>query len=425
MTRCLGKRVAILGSTGSIGRNALDVIEHLGPPYRAVALSAHSQIAKLEEQVKRHRPAAVALTDPQVDRAAVERIRGLGVQIYTGPTALIELVQRDDVDIVLAAIVGAAGLPPVFSAVEAGKRVALANKESLVMAGSLLIPKARQSGAELIPVDSEHSAVFQAMQCGRATEVKRVILTASGGPFRNSSPAEMERATLADALKHPTWRMGNKITIDSATMFNKGLEIIEACWLFDLPPEKVQVVVHPESVVHSMVEYVDGSVVAQLSPPDMRTPIQYALTYPERRDGVSRTMDWSRAFDLHFEPPDISRFPALKMAYDVVRLGGTLGAVFNAANEAAVAAFVAGKIRFGEITRLVERAIHTHPVQRDPSLEDLQEADRWARDTVNGLIEQPASGGRKAELKNDLGSRPTIEPKKDAAASLPSAGRES
>jgi 1-deoxy-D-xylulose-5-phosphate reductoisomerase len=270
-------------------------------------------------------------------------------------------------------------LPAALAAVRAGKHLALATKESLVVAGSILIPEARRRGVRIIPVDSEHSAVFQAMQCGRLSEVRRVILTASGGPFRTMPIEQMRHATPADALNHPTRRMGGNITIESATMFNKGLELIEACWLFDLPPEKVQVVIHPESVVHSMVEFVDGSVIAQLSPPDMKTPIQYALTFPERREGVGRRMDWTKAFDLHFEPPDFERFPALRLAYDVARRGGTLGAVLNAANEVAVEAFTSGKIGFGEISGVVELTISRHRLQPGPSMDDLVEADRWAR----------------------------------------------
>jgi 1-deoxy-D-xylulose-5-phosphate reductoisomerase len=382
----LPHRIAILGSTGSIGCNAVEVIEHLGAPYKAVALSAHSQLEKLLEQARRCRPAAVALSGQECESRIASELSRLDVQVYKGPSALCDLVRRDDVDLVLAAIVGAAGLPAVLAAVQAGKRIALANKESLVVAGSLLIPEARRRSVPLIPVDSEHSAVFQAVQCGRADEIQRVILTASGGPFRNATREEMERATLDDALAHPTWRMGTKITLDSATMFNKALEIIEACWLFDLPPEKVEVVVHPESIVHSMVEFIDGSVIAQLSPPDMRTPIQYALTWPRRAPGVGRRMELSRPFSLNFTPPDLERFPALRLAYEVVRLGGTAGAVLNAANEAAVAAFASGKIPFTEISALVERTIHAHRIQSAPTLDDLLEADRWARQTIESWV---------------------------------------
>ena len=383
--RRLPKRIAILGSTGSIGCNALDVIEHLGPEFRAVAMSAKSQTAKLLDQVKRHRPAAVAVGE-DADDGCCRELERHGVAVYRGPNGIVEMVQRDDVDQVLAAIVGAAGLPAVFAAVRAGKDVALANKESLVVAGSLLIPEARRRNATILPVDSEHSAVFQAMQAGRRAEIAKIVLTASGGPFRNATREQIARATRQEALAHPTWRMGGKITIDSATMFNKGLELIEACWLFDLPPEKIEVVIHPESVIHSMVEFVDGSTLAQLSPPDMRTPIQYALTYPDRLPGCARRMDWRKRVALNFEPPDAEKFPALAIAYDVARRGGTLGAVMNAANEVAVEAFLADKIGFGRISDLVSLTIRQHRLMPDPTMDDLLEADHWARRTALGLL---------------------------------------
>jgi 1-deoxy-D-xylulose-5-phosphate reductoisomerase len=382
----VNKRVAILGSTGSIGCSTLDVIKHLGPPYQAVALGAKRQVAKLARQAQECGAAAVALADESRVPELKRHLGSFGGKIYSGESGLVDLVGRDDVDIVLAAMVGAAGLPVALAAVKAGKTLALANKESLVVAGSLLIPEARRRGVSVLPVDSEHSAIFQAMRAGRAADVKRVILTASGGPFRDASPQKIRDATLADALNHPTWRMGNKVTIDSATMFNKVLEFIEACWLFDLRPQDVQIVVHPESVVHSMVEFVDGSVIAQLSPPDMKTPIQYALTYPERADGCSKRMDWSTAFALHFEPPDFERFPALRLAETVARAGGTMGAVLNAANEVAVAAFEAGNIRFGDICSTVEHTIAAHRLQSQPTLDDLLEADRWAREAASSYI---------------------------------------
>jgi 1-deoxy-D-xylulose-5-phosphate reductoisomerase len=378
------KRIAILGSTGSIGCNALEVISHLGEPYRVAALSANRQIEKLIEQARKTRPASIAVADEAARRAVAGQLPNIA--IYVGAHGLCEMVRRDDIDMVLAAIVGAAGLPPVLSAVQAGKQIALANKESLVVAGSILLPEARRRNVQILPVDSEHSAVFQAMQSGKLGEVRRVILTASGGPFRNRTKEEIDRATLADALNHPTWRMGNKITIDSATMFNKALEIIEACWLFDLPPEKVEVLVHPESIVHSMVEFVDGSMIAQLSPPDMRTPIQYALTYPDRAGGIGRRLDTTAAFNLRFEPPDLNRFPALRMAYQVAQQRGTLGAVMNAANEIAVESFIAGGIPFGGISRTVELTISRHAPVAEPSLDDLLQADRWAREMASTLI---------------------------------------
>ncbi len=386
LTVLMNKRVAILGSTGSIGCSTLDVIRHLGVPYRAVALGAHRQVEKLAEQTREFSPHSVSLTDKsQVDRLK-ELLGSRGPRIFAGESGLVDLVRHDDVDIVVAAVVGAAGLPAALGAVRAGKTLALANKEALVVAGSLLIPEARKRGVRILPVDSEHSAIFQAMAGGRSHEVRRVILTASGGPFRHASLEKIRSASVADALNHPTWRMGNKVTIDSATMFNKALELIEACWLFDLRPEQVQIVIHPESVIHSMVEFVDGSVIAQLSPPDMRTPIQYALTYPDRTDGCSRRMDWTRCQTLHFEPPDFERFGALKLAYQVAEAGGTAGAVLNAANEVAVAAFMDGKIPFGEICSIVELTISSHRIQSAPALDDLLQADSWARQTAEAAI---------------------------------------
>ncbi len=387
----MSKRIAILGSTGSIGCNAVKVIEHLGAPYRATALSAHSQCDALIEQARTLRPAAVAIT-AECDRSAVEKqLHHLGVESYFGPTGLVELVQHPQVDIVLSAVVGAAGLPAAVATVDAGKTLLLANKESLVVAGSLLMPLARQRDVSIIPVDSEHSAIFQAMLAGKRDQVKRVILTASGGPFRTWDVAKMQSATPADALRHPTWNMGDKITIDSATMFNKAAEIIEAAWLFDLDASQIEVVIHPESIIHSMVEFVDGSVIAQLSPPDMQTPIQYALTYPDRLAGCSRTMDWSASFALHFESPDRMKFPALNIAYDVVKRRGTLGAVMNAANEVAVTAFLSGIIPFGMICQAVEHTLGSHNITSNPTLADLFEADHWARRAAGQWLEKSAT----------------------------------
>lgn len=375
----MSKRIAILGSTGSIGTSTLDVLSHLGAPYRATALSAHSRIDCLCDQVRSSRPTVVSVTG-ECERDLVEKqLHHLGVETLFGPAGLVEMVKHPDVDVVVSAIVGAAGLPAAIATVEAGKTLLLANKESLVVAGSILMPLAKAHGVTILPIDSEHSAIFQAMQSGRRNEIKRVILTASGGPFRNCDIDQIDRATPADALKHPTWSMGQKITIDSATMFNKAFEIIEAVWLFDLDPSQVEVVIHPQSIVHSMVEFTDGSTLAQLSPPDMRTPIQYALTYPDRLPGNSRRMDWTKPVTMQFDPPDHDRFPALRIAYDVARRKGTLGAVLNAANEVAVQAFLSGKIKLGMIWRTVEHTICSHTVTPTPTLADLLEADRWAR----------------------------------------------
>ena len=376
------RRVAILGSTGSIGTSTLDVIAHLPEHLSASALSTHRRVDRLIEQCARFHPAAVGVADEALAPALRSRV---DATVYSGAAGLAEMACRDDVDVVLAAVVGAAGLPAVLGAIRAGKTIALANKESLVVAGSLLIPEARRRGVAILPVDSEHSAVFQAMSAGRIDQVRRVVLTASGGPFRTWSIERIRDATPEDALNHPTWRMGHKITIDSATMFNKALEIIEAVWLFDLPPEKVEVVVHPESIIHSMVEFSDGNVIAQLSPPDMRTPIQYALTYPQRMEGPGRKWDLSRPQQLTLEPPDLQRFPALRLGYEAARARGTMGAVLNAANEVAVEAFTKGRISFGRIAEVVESTMQAHRVVPNPSLEDLMAADRWARRHAESL----------------------------------------
>ena len=383
----MSKRIAILGSTGSIGRSAIDVLGHLGPPYRVTALSAHARCDDLLKQARNVRPALVAVTG-NCDRGGVEeQFHHIGAETFFGPTGLVEIAEHDEVDVVLNAVVGAAGLPASVAAVRAGKTLLLANKESLVIAGSLLMPEAKRAGVPILPIDSEHSAVFQACLAGKRNEIKRVILTASGGPFRTWTPEKIAAATPADALKHPTWNMGSKITIDSATMFNKAAEIIEAVWLFDLDPSQVQVMVHPQSVVHSMVEFVDGSVIAQLSPPDMKTPIQYALTYPDRLPGCGPTMDWSKAFSLQFEPPDPEKFPALAVAFEVARGRGTLGAVMNAANEVAVSAFLDGKIAFGEICPLVRKTLAAHDNVPEPTLADLLGADHWARSETGQQLE--------------------------------------
>ena len=371
----------------------MDVIQHLGPPYRAIALSGHANCDALIEQARKLRPTAVAVT-AECDRSAIEKqLHHLGCETYFGASGLVELVMLPEVDSVLSAVVGAAGLPAAIATVRAGKPLLLANKESLVVAGELLMADAKITGAPILPVDSEHSAVFQAMRAGHRGEVRRVILTASGGPFRSWPIEKIENASKADALKHPVWQMGSKITIDSATMFNKAAEILEAIWLFGLRPEQVEVVIHPESIIHSMVEFVDGSVIAQMSPPDMRTPIQYAMTYPDRAEGCGPRMDFSKICSLNFQPPDLERFPALRIAFDVARRGGTLGAVMNAANEVAVAAFLAGTATFGMIWRTVDRTIARHAVVQRPSLSDLLAADHWARMEAAVILAEHSLGG--------------------------------
>jgi len=376
------KRIIVLGSTGSIGRAALDVAAALKEQVSLVGLAARQGWQLLAEQAQRFGVPVVAIADER-HYDHLKRSCPSGTRVLAGGEGLVELVNTAEVDLALSAIVGAAGLPATLAAVGRGIDVGLANKESLVVAGALIMPLVREHGSTLIPVDSEHSAVFQALMSGRPREVRRIYLTASGGPFRTWSRERMERATVEQALQHPTWSMGPKITIDSATMMNKALEIIEATHLFGVSPDQVEVLVHPESIVHSMVEFRDGSLVAQLSAPDMRTPIQYAMTYPQRMPGIAARLEWSQARRLHFEPPDPERFPALRLGYEAARRGGTSGAVLNAANEAAVERFRAGTIPFGQIIRLSERVLRRHRCVDEPTLAQLMEADAWARAEVD------------------------------------------
>ena len=374
--------VAVLGSTGSIGQNTLAVIAESGGRFRALALSTNTSCQKIVEQALQFSPQYVVVADQQ--RAGQLDVSQLpaGTELFSGAENLSRVAALDEIDVVVAAIVGSAGLLSTWAALEAGKRVALANKETMVMAGPLAIEVARKSGAQLLPVDSEHSAVFQALQAGRTQDVRRVILTASGGPFRKYTPEQLQHVTVDQALKHPTWKMGKKITVDSATMMNKALEIIEARWLFQLRKDQIDVVIHPQSVVHSMVEYVDGSVIAQLSPPDMRLPIQYALSYPERWEGPADTIDWTQPHQLTFEPPDEDRFPALALGLEVAQAGGTTGAVLNAANEAAVADFLDGRLAFSNIVPACRAVLQHHNFETHPSLERLIALDTWARQEI-------------------------------------------
>ena len=374
--------VAILGSTGSIGCSTLDVIGASSGRLNALALTAHSRLEDLVRQAQQHQPRwLVATSLGNRDEFAWSGLPAT-TEVLVGPSGIERIVTDDSIDVVVAAIVGSAGLDGTWAAIEAGKRVALANKETLVVAGSLVMQLARERSAQIIPVDSEHSAIFQALSAGKSAEVKRIVLTASGGPFRDYSLEKMEGVTPAEALAHPTWKMGPKITVDSATMMNKALEIIEARWLFDLRPEQIQVMVHPQSIVHSLVEFVDGSVVAQMGPPDMKLPIQYALTYPDRCDGIAERMDWDRAFQLSFEPPDEEKFPAIALGHEVARRGGTSGVVVNAANEAAVQGFLDGRLKFTEIVPACWAVLEHHEYDSNPTLSDLNRLDAWARQEV-------------------------------------------
>lgn len=382
------RRVALLGATGSIGQSALDVIAALPHKLQAFGFSVHRSVDQLDQLIKQHQPKLVAISGDSLAQSGphthpLSRSTGRGkTEVFAGPTALETLAQHPDVDIVLSAIVGAAGLRGSWAALRAKKPLALANKETLVVAGPLVMNLAKQNRCPLIPVDSEHSAIFQIIQDKGIEDVERIVLTASGGPFRGKTRRELESVTPEEALNHPTWKMGKKITIDSATLMNKALEIIEARWLFGLAPEQIQVVIHPESIVHSFVEFRDGAVLAQLSPPDMRLPIQYALTYPERLPGPAKRLNWSQLKSLTFEQPDHETFPALQLGFEVARRGGTTGAAFNAANEAAVARFLAGSLSFLEISGATLEIVAAHPFQAEPTLDTLMEVDRWARQEI-------------------------------------------
>jgi 1-deoxy-D-xylulose-5-phosphate reductoisomerase len=376
------KRLAIIGSTGSIGQNTLRVIEHLSDRFRVFALAANSTVDVLAEQTAAFRPSVVAITDTtRVDTFRnFCRAKGVPVpEVVTGEQGLRQIASAAEVDIVVAAAVGAAGLAPTYSAVASGKTVTLANKEAMVMAGELLRSKAKETQATIIPIDSEHSAIDQCLRSGRMNEVKRLILTASGGPFRQTPVEQFPEISPEQALRHPVWKMGKRITIDSATLMNKGLEVIEARWLFDLAPEKIDIMVHPQSVVHSMVEFVDGSIMAQLGTADMRTPIQYALTYPERLPSPVADLDWAAVSQLEFMPTDRNKFPCISLAYQAIHAGGTMPAVLNAADEIAVGAFLDRKITFPDIPKLIEKTVNAHPNSAADSIESIIEADRWAR----------------------------------------------
>ncbi len=372
--------VAVLGSTGSIGRSTLEVIGASGGALRCVALAARTNCAVLIEQARQLRPRVVAVADADAAAAADWSSLPPEVERLTGPESLERIAAAPDVNVVVAAIIGSAGLRSTWAALAAGKTVALANKETLVMAGPLVMRLAARAGAKFFPVDSEHSAIYQALQAGRPEEVRRVVLTASGGPFLRHTPEQLARVTVADALRHPTWNMGPKITVDSATMLNKALEMIEARWLFNLAPEQVEVVVHPQSIVHSLVEFVDGSVIAQLSPPDMKLPIQYAVYRGQRRAGPAPRLDLSHMLQLSFEPPDEERFPALRLGREAAAAGGTAGAVLNAAKEAAVDEFLAARLPFTQIVPACRAVVERHSFDQHPTLARLLELDRWARE---------------------------------------------
>ena len=381
------KRVILLGSSGSIGESTCKVARALPDKMKIVGLGVAKSTERLLEQAKEFGVKALAVSDPQ----AAEKVKSklpAGAKFFPGAEGLARMVEETEADMVLVAIVGTAGLAPALAALRSGKDLAVASKEILVLAGSTVMAEAKKRKRQVLPVDSEHNAIFQCLQGANEKEVRKVILTASGGPFRQSRAAELEKVTVAQALKHPTWSMGKKITIDSATMFNKGLEMIEAHWLFGLPMKQVEVVVHPQSIVHSMVEFIDGSVLAQLSVTDMCFPIQYAVTFPERMPSGLPPLDLAKLGSLTFEAPDEKRFPALRLAREAGEAGGTLPGVFNAANEVAVEAFLAEQIPFPRIWGIVEEVMQKHIHISSPDLEAIIEADRWARSEAKLRLEK-------------------------------------
>ncbi len=383
------KKIAILGSTGSIGTQALDVVRNLPGEFKISVLAANSNVELFAKQVEEFQPELAVLADESAYKVLKEKnLRG--VEIAGGRQAFIDAAAFDGVEIVLTSMSGFAGLEPTIKAVKAKKNIALANKETLVVAGELIINLAKEHGVKILPVDSEHGAFFQCLQGENYKSVEKLLLTASGGPFRGKTRADLQNATVKEVLAHPTWNMGKKITVDSASLVNKGLEVIEAKFLYGVEYEQIQVVVHPQSIVHSMVEFVDGSIIAQLAAPDMRLPIQYALTYPNRKISPIKHLNFWEIKNLTFEKPDVETFKGLKFAYDAGKIGGTAPCVFNAANEIAVAAFLAGKINFLQIYYVIENALNARAVIKNPSLEILLQEDKIVRNLSEKFLKNIA-----------------------------------
>lgn len=378
------KKIAILGSTGSIGTQALQVIEEHSELYEAYILTANNSVGKLVEQARKYLPEAVVIANEIHYSTVRDALADLPIKVYAGADALCEVVQDDNVDIVLASMVGFAGLRPTISAIKAGKMIALANKETLVVAGGLINNLITQYKVPVIPVDSEHSAIFQCLEPGN--RIEKILLTASGGPFRKFSKEELKSVTKVQALAHPTWNMGDKITIDSATLMNKGFEVIEAKWLFGLTPEQIEVVVHPQSVIHSMVQFEDGAVKAQLGVPDMRLPIQYAFSYPQRLNASFDRLDFKKIKEFTFEQPDTDRFPCLALAYEALRRGGNMPCIVNAANEIVNRAFIEDKISYNKISEIISLSMEKIPFSNDSSLETYLDTDRETRKYAKSLI---------------------------------------
>ena len=381
------KRLAILGSTGSIGVNTLDIVRQFPERFQVVSLSAGLNTGLLRQQVLQFRPKVVSVLNRELAEALRRDLSSESPEIVEGIEGLIKVATHPEVDQVVSALVGAVGLIPTLSAIKTGKTVALANKESLVMAGKIVMEEARRNGVRILPIDSEHSAIFQSLLGHRKETIRRLVLTASGGPFLNLPLSKLPDVTVNDALHHPNWEMGKKITIDSASLMNKGLEVIEAHWLFDMPVEKITVQIHPQSIIHSMVEYIDGSVIAQMGIADMRVPISYALSFPNRLPLSLPGLDLPQKGGLTFQVPDLDRYPCLKLAYQSIKIGETMPAILNASNEVAVNAFLEGAIKFTEIPLLIQRVMEDHDVRPVHTIEDILRADHWARERAKAIIE--------------------------------------
>ena len=376
------KNIVLLGSTGSIGTQTLDVVRSYKEDLHVVALAAGSSVEKMEHQIREFSPSYAVMWSEEAAKDLKQRVSDLQVQVLTGMDGLLAISVLPEADVVLTAIVGMIGIRPTIAAIEAGKDIALANKETLVTAGHIIMPLAKKHGVKILPVDSEHSAIFQSLNGEPKDKIRQILLTASGGPFRGFTKEQLTNVKAADALKHPNWTMGRKITIDSATMVNKGLEVMEAGWLFHVPPEKITVVVQPQSIIHSMVEYVDGAVIAQLGVPDMKLPIQYALFYPDRRPMQENNIDFFKLGRITFEEPDLDVFTGLKLAYEAFRAGGSMPTVFNAANEKAVSLFLQDKIGFLDIPELIGACMQNHHVIANPTVEQILEAEAACYDYI-------------------------------------------
>ena len=379
------RKISILGSTGSIGTQTLEVVEIL-ENIKVMAITGNSNVKLLEEQARKFQPELIAVMDEKNAEILKEKLSDLNIRVVSGMNGLVEAATYEGVDTVVTSVVGNVGLKPTFEAIRAGKNIALANKETLVSAGQLVMDLAKKHNINIYPVDSEHSAIFQSLQGNEGNKIERILLTASGGPFRGKNREELLHVTASDALKHPNWSMGNKITIDSATLMNKGLEVMEAKWLFGVDVDQIEVLVHPQSIVHSAVEYEDGAIVAQLGEPDMRVPIQYALTYPKRIKNPFPRVDFTQRNNLTFDKPDMETFKCLSLAYRALKTGGTLPAVLNGANEVAVARFLKGEIGFLDIPELIEQTMDAYTVKYEYTLEDLLEADAWAKDYAAKVV---------------------------------------